>query len=663
MKRTVLRRTCLAALLACVVMWTPRAGAAPGDQFVVWAGADAHVGSDLSQGEESLADAIRLSEASFHWDIMVNCGDMSGTQAVPDAAEGQELVRQYGALSKHYRGQVYDLSGNHDGSTDNWWYDTYGDPTGSHTATSGVDNSERPFAVTGTWERYSFEAGNILFLVMSDRNDLSTPTGRGDQTGGYPAGAVTRDTYNWWVSQIESNTDKIIVTATHSMLRETTVATGEWEGVGGEDHTGFVYHGDFGEVTEPGDVGNNPGYPGGAKGSSYIYFVIEDEGAETYTANAQAFETYLAANPGAVDLWLAGHTHPNDPDDSLNGRTITEEKWGTTFLNVAALTAHHAGRDVQMSRALTFTEGSDEVTTQVFLHSDYNGYSAGEFYDPQEVTVTLSQTVDAPEPLDFPGLTGESPVHRWAMDEGSGSTVGDSTGGAHGTLMGGSWVTDTPEDPDSGSALSFTGTNGEGVNAGDIEMGAWTDLSIAAWVKTDNDDILGHRVVSKDQVGATGNFILWENVVGSDNAWMFQIADSSNNWYKAIWVTDSLNDGEWHHLVGVVDNAADRVRLYVDGVQRASVAWTAATLSDGDNEEIAIGSDSDFDNGTNHAFDGSIDDAQIYSYALSTAQIGYLFDNPGEMLTLSGDSGSPVPEPGSLGLIGLAMLGLRKKRS
>jgi hypothetical protein len=41
---------------------------------------------------------------------------MSGAQGTPKDEEGQEIVRQFGSLTRHRREQVYDLSGNHDRS-------------------------------------------------------------------------------------------------------------------------------------------------------------------------------------------------------------------------------------------------------------------------------------------------------------------------------------------------------------------------------------------------------------------------------------------------------------------------------------------------------------------------------------------------------------------
>ena len=49
---------------------------------------------------------------------------------------------------------------------------------GESTEYSRVDPDRRPFQTEGTWERYSFTAGNILFLMMGDRNDGGPPKGR-----------------------------------------------------------------------------------------------------------------------------------------------------------------------------------------------------------------------------------------------------------------------------------------------------------------------------------------------------------------------------------------------------------------------------------------------------------------------------------------------------
>jgi hypothetical protein len=69
--------------------------------------------------------------------------------------------------------------------------------------------------------------------MMSDRNDLPYPVGRQEFGGGSPAGAVTTETWSWWSARVKAARDynEIVIGRHHHMLRETTVASGDFEGV------------------------------------------------------------------------------------------------------------------------------------------------------------------------------------------------------------------------------------------------------------------------------------------------------------------------------------------------------------------------------------------------------------------------------------------------
>lgn len=376
--RTTARALALGAAVSALPVAARNPLSAPPRQFRVWATSDAHVGTDLKHGRESLAEAIAQSEGrgpgpGFDWDMALHLGDFSGNQGSPKDDEGAEVVRQFGALQQHHRGQFYGLAGNHDATFKDeetqWWFRKWIDPTGEHTAHSGVDAAARPYPVVGTWERYHVRVGNLLFLMMSDRNDVGPPVGRGDR-GGYPAGAVTSETFAWWKGLVKENQDRIIVSAHHHMLKETTVASGEWEGFVKDEDGNWKshYHGYYPE--------------GGPKGASYLYW-LDDQ------PDAQAFEGYLAAHPGAIDLWLGAHTHTN-PEDRKGGRTHIERKWDVNFANVAALTRYHVGNQtVPMSRLFTFTEGSRQVRVQCYLHTDQ--FQPVGWYEPAERILELGK--------------------------------------------------------------------------------------------------------------------------------------------------------------------------------------------------------------------------------------------------------------------------------
>jgi hypothetical protein len=100
---------------------------------------------------------------------------------------------------------------------------------------------------------------------------------------------------------------------------------------------------------------------GTPKGASYLYWV---DGRE----DAQAFERYLAEHPGAVDVWLGGHTHTH-PDDTYGGKSHVEQKWGVWFVNVSPLTRYHA-RATSMPMSRVWTIRGDEALVRCYLHTD-----------------------------------------------------------------------------------------------------------------------------------------------------------------------------------------------------------------------------------------------------------------------------------------------------
>lgn len=346
-------------------------------RFNVWACGCCHIHSDLAHGRRSLAEAIEQSEEggaeggpAFDWDIMLNLGDFSGTQGPPTDADGPPVVEQMRAGRRHRLEQIYPLLGNHDasgpGEETQWWFRRYLDPLGEQPQHSAVRREHRPFPVAGSWERYSFVAGNVLFLMLGDRNDGGPPKGRAEH-GGYPAGAITSETFEWWRGMVEANRDKIIVTCAHHMLRDTTTATGRFEGVNGNYHHRYE----------------------DAEGASYLYWVGDD-------TDSNAFHDYFATHPDAIDLWLGSHTHAH-PDDRFGRKEMVERRWGVTFANVGAMTRYH-GRDKRLwwpsSRVLGFQEGEASATLRAYLHTSH--YAAQGWYEPASQRVPLRHPFRAP---------------------------------------------------------------------------------------------------------------------------------------------------------------------------------------------------------------------------------------------------------------------------
>ncbi|MCH8332186.1 MAG: metallophosphoesterase, partial [Bacteroidetes bacterium] len=337
------------------------------DRINIWITSDAHVWVDYKNyGRKSIEQAIAQSEGRdstnalpFPWEIMLSLGDFASSHEDPTDIEGEMARDQLNSGVDHIREQIYTLIGNHDANQsdkpENIWFRTYIDPLGENTSVSGVDSSKRPYPVTGTYERYSFQLGNVLFLMLGDRNDFPVEQGgRGISTGGYPAGKITMETFNWWKDMVENNQDKIIITCHHHMIRSTTMGSGPYEGVN--------FHGV---------------YPGGfEEGTSYLYFVGDDK-------NSNLIVDYLRNNHGAIDMWIGGHTHIRTPDAVYNDKTYAEEKFGVMFINASSL----ARFNISTSRLLSFFKGSNVARLNMYLHTPYKGVR--DWYKPAKRLIKL----------------------------------------------------------------------------------------------------------------------------------------------------------------------------------------------------------------------------------------------------------------------------------
>ena len=124
----------------------------------------------------------------------------------------------------------------------------------------------------------------------------------------------------------------------------------------------------------------------------------------------------------------------------------------------------------------------------------------------------------------------------------------------------------------------------------------------------------------------------------------------------------TTNDGAWHHAAWVwTGGAPDTSKLYIDGVL---VAQGSNTLGDMATNEWSVGARNTGAGGGNYGLDGSMADVRIYDRALSDGGVGLTETAGGDIAELYAlKSAAPVPEPAGLGLIGLALLAVRKRRS
>jgi hypothetical protein len=238
--------------------------------------------------------------------------------------------------------------------------------------------------------------------------------------------------------------------------------------------------------------------------------------------------------------------------------------------------------------------------------------------------------VDAAEDADGDGvsnldefLQGTNPrdnlvfgdVGNWSFDEGSGTIAGDLSGNDHtGYLVNGpTWV-----DGRLGKALLFDESLEQRVFIGDsptLNMGS-TSFSIVFWLKYNT--CLDTDVLRK---GSTTTANDWYKIEVINNKIGFNLNTDLNT--ASLTAPSSNNDDAWHHVAAIRDTENNLMRLYIDGTQVASRRNPPGSVSNSANFVIASK-----DTENDDFFNGSLDNIAIYSKALSSGEVLYLFNAP-----------------------------------
>lgn len=207
----------------------------------------------------------------------------------------------------------------------------------------------------------------------------------------------------------------------------------------------------------------------------------------------------------------------------------------------------------------------------------------------------------------------QGPRLWWKLDETSGSTVNDASGNNyHGTFTGTkTWVNGRRN----GGVDIVSGAKASVSNL----LGKPTNFTIAAWVNCDSVGSTGGVAVS---VGDNLALIMDEpSANGGKPAVAFNYSGSNYRW--ATGGTSAAGKG-WRHYVGVFDDAANTLKLYIDGVlvgttsTTSSIDWVTTigttTAVGGTSYPVA-----------SYNLDGRVDDVRVYGRALSEAEIAEVY--------------------------------------
>lgn len=203
------------------------------------------------------------------------------------------------------------------------------------------------------------------------------------------------------------------------------------------------------------------------------------------------------------------------------------------------------------------------------------------------------------------------PDSYWRLDETAGTTAADATtNGAAGQYAGGATPGAAGVLPGTGSAVTLDGV--DGVVNGTAYVDNPTAYTEELWFKTTTTR--GGKLIGfgSSQSGRSGSY----------DRHVYMLDDGRlrfGTWTGQVNLADttaSYNDGQWHHLVAT--QGADGMKLYVDATLAASNGQTAAQAYGG---YFRLGGDTTWGGASSDYFQGTLDEAAVYSRPLTAAEV------------------------------------------
>lgn len=227
------------------------------------------------------------------------------------------------------------------------------------------------------------------------------------------------------------------------------------------------------------------------------------------------------------------------------------------------------------------------------------------------------------------------PIGYWKLDETAGP-AGDSINSADGAWSGGvAASTDVPPPITTAGAIQDCGSlrfsTGGAVNYVTLGRNAALDASqngsftLSAWFKPAS---VPPAAGSDTQYGIVLKTGLHEGLSMAGNSFvMGHWVGSTPTYVSAGYGAPTAQVGAWHHVAGVVDTAAMRVRVYINGnpppfnAEGTIPAATPTAWPGYSNAPWLIGINDPAGGGARYQADGWVDDVRVYDRVLTTTEI------------------------------------------
>src|SRR6185436_11650153 len=286
------------------------------------------------------------------------------------------------------------------------------------------------------------------------------------------------------------------------------------------------------------------------------------------------------------------------------------------------------------------------------LHFTVTNTSGQSF--PSELTIISHQAFTNPPE------SGTDALLLWHLDEaGNGAVHINGSGDAVPNIIGGTASTVST------SQLGHFGNGRAKANiVGESDFGALSlgtnSFTVECWMKT-GPLVSAYTLAGKDPSDGyyyTTDFALRILPGGGVRAYVFDVnksqwrAEMLGRLYNPAtndWQTN-LEDNQWHHLAMVVDRTANRLIIYVDGVERASTPMPAGFgAMQNAGQTFRAGHYAYYDGYSGFVdFPGTLDEIRVLNYARSAAQmydVWYGTSTAGQVTQLNAPNRADVAPP------------------
>jgi len=244
-------------------------------------------------------------------------------------------------------------------------------------------------------------------------------------------------------------------------------------------------------------------------------------------------------------------------------------------------------------------------------------------------------------------VLADSPIGYWRLGEASGPTAADETAGGRDLTYNGfpPGIFGQPGAivGDADTAVDLTGTSPNPTisrgDTGDFGFASGQSFSVEYWIKA----APGHA--SSNDAGILGKGYDGTQVrpwylsrLRTDEKVDFYLRNSSGT-SKAATSSTQINDDQWHHVVGVYDNADAQVRIYVDGSMEHRTTGVPADAYGTNTRPFILG------NHLNRRLDAALDEVALYDVALDNTDGTGGIDADNRVLahSLAGNGWQPGP--------------------